>query len=60
VKHRPDILAADADPHKVGARGRTFRGRFERFDATLTVGEDSAELLGVVDVSSRFVLAQYA
>jgi polyisoprenoid-binding protein YceI len=33
----------------------TFRGRFERFDATLTVGEDSAELLGVVDVSSLLV-----
>lgn len=33
----------------------TFRGRFERFDAWLIVGEDSAELLGVVDVSSLLV-----
>jgi polyisoprenoid-binding protein YceI len=33
----------------------TFRGHFEAFDATLTVGETSAELLGVVDASSLVV-----
>jgi len=33
----------------------TFRGRFERLDATLTVGEDSAELAGTVDASSIVV-----
>jgi polyisoprenoid-binding protein YceI len=30
----------------------TFRGRFENFDATLTVAEGSAELVGTVDASS--------
>lgn len=30
----------------------TFRGRFENFDATLTVDESSAELVGTVDVTS--------
>jgi polyisoprenoid-binding protein YceI len=30
----------------------TFRGRFEQFDASLTVDEDSAEFVGKVDVSS--------
>ena len=30
----------------------TFRGRFEKFDVTLNVSEDSTELLGTVDVSS--------
>ena len=30
----------------------TFRGRFEKFDATLTVGQDWAELVGVVDAGS--------
>jgi len=33
----------------------TFRGRFERLDATLTVGDDSAELVGTVDASSIVV-----
>lgn len=33
----------------------TFRGRFEKFDATLTVGPDSAELVGSVDASSIVV-----
>jgi polyisoprenoid-binding protein YceI len=33
----------------------TFRGRFESFDATLTVTEDSAELLGTVDAGSIVV-----
>jgi polyisoprenoid-binding protein YceI len=33
----------------------TFRGRFERLDATLTVGEDSAELVGTVDAGSIVV-----
>jgi polyisoprenoid-binding protein YceI len=33
----------------------TFRGRFEHFDATLTVDEDSAELVGAVDASSLVV-----
>ena len=33
----------------------TYRGNFDRFDATLTVGEDGAELLGTVDVSSIVV-----
>jgi polyisoprenoid-binding protein YceI len=33
----------------------TFRGRFERFDATLTVARDSAELVGIVDASSLVV-----
>jgi polyisoprenoid-binding protein YceI len=33
----------------------TFRGRFENFDATLTVEEDSAELVGMVDASSIVV-----
>jgi len=30
----------------------TFRGRFEKFDASLTVDENSAELVGTVDASS--------
>jgi polyisoprenoid-binding protein YceI len=30
----------------------TFRGRFEDFDATLAVDEDSAELVGTVEVAS--------
>jgi polyisoprenoid-binding protein YceI len=33
----------------------TFRGRFETLDATLTVPEDSAELVGTVDVGSVLV-----
>jgi polyisoprenoid-binding protein YceI len=33
----------------------TFRGRFEKFDATLTVGEDSAELVGTVEAGSIVV-----
>jgi polyisoprenoid-binding protein YceI len=33
----------------------TFRGRFERLDATLTVDGDSAELVGTVDASSIVV-----
>jgi polyisoprenoid-binding protein YceI len=33
----------------------TFRGRFEKFDATLTVDENSAELVGTVDASSIVV-----
>jgi polyisoprenoid-binding protein YceI len=33
----------------------TFRGRFENFDATLNVGQDSAELRGTVDVNSLVV-----
>jgi polyisoprenoid-binding protein YceI len=33
----------------------TFRGRFEKFDATLTVDETSAELIGTVDASSIVV-----
>jgi polyisoprenoid-binding protein YceI len=33
----------------------TFRGRFDRFDATLTVTEDGAELIGTVDTSSIVV-----
>jgi polyisoprenoid-binding protein YceI len=33
----------------------TFRGRFEKFDATLTVGQDSAELVGSVDAGSVVV-----
>ena len=33
----------------------TFRGRFENFDATLTVDETSAELVGTVDVTSLVV-----
>ena len=33
----------------------TFRGRFEKFDATLTVGQDWAELVGVVDAGSLVV-----
>jgi polyisoprenoid-binding protein YceI len=33
----------------------TFRGRFENFDATLTVDEDSAELAGTVDARSLVV-----
>ena len=33
----------------------TFRGRFDQFDATLTVDEISAELLGTVDVTSLVV-----
>src|SRR5207248_7356408 len=36
----------------------TFRGRFERFDATLTVDEESAELVGIVDASSIVVKDQ--
>jgi polyisoprenoid-binding protein YceI len=30
----------------------TFRGVFDKFDATLTVDQDSAELRGTVDVTS--------
>jgi polyisoprenoid-binding protein YceI len=33
----------------------TFRGRFEKLDATLTVHEDSAGLVGTVDASSVLV-----
>jgi polyisoprenoid-binding protein YceI len=33
----------------------TFRGRFENFDSTLTVDEDSAELAGTVDATSLVV-----
>jgi polyisoprenoid-binding protein YceI len=33
----------------------TFRGRFDKFDATLNVDEDSAELRGTVDVTSLVV-----
>jgi polyisoprenoid-binding protein YceI len=33
----------------------TFRGRFEKFDATLTVGQDWAELVGIVDAGSLVV-----
>jgi polyisoprenoid-binding protein YceI len=33
----------------------TFRGRFEKFDASLTVEQKSAELVGTVDVSSLVV-----
>ena len=33
----------------------TFRGRFEKFDATLTVGQNWAELVGIVDVGSLVV-----
>ena len=33
----------------------TFRGRFEKFDATLTVDESSAGLVGTVDASSIVV-----
>ncbi len=33
----------------------TFRGRFDRFDAELTVGENSAELRGTVDTASIVV-----
>ena len=33
----------------------TFRGRFEKFDATLTVDQESAELVGTVDASSVVV-----
>jgi polyisoprenoid-binding protein YceI len=33
----------------------TFRGRFEKFDATLTVEENSAELVGTVDAGSIVV-----
>jgi polyisoprenoid-binding protein YceI len=33
----------------------TFRGRFDKFDATLTVDQDSAELQGTVDVTSLLV-----
>lgn len=33
----------------------TFRGRFEKFDATLTVAESSAELVGTVDATSIVV-----
>ena len=33
----------------------TFRGRFEKFDASLTVDEGSAELTGTVDASSIVV-----
>ncbi|MBV9338971.1 MAG: YceI family protein [Solirubrobacterales bacterium] len=33
----------------------TFRGRFEKLDATLTVEESSAELVGTVDASSIVV-----
>ena len=41
--------AAFAVKHMVVA---TFRGGFEDFDATLTVGEDGAKLTGVVQVGS--------
>jgi polyisoprenoid-binding protein YceI len=33
----------------------TFRGRFEKFDATLVVDEDSAELVGTVQAGSLVV-----
>jgi polyisoprenoid-binding protein YceI len=33
----------------------TFRGRFDHFDATLTVTEDGAELVGTVDAGSIVV-----
>lgn len=33
----------------------TFRGRFEKFDAALNVDQDSAELQGLVEVSSLLV-----
>jgi polyisoprenoid-binding protein YceI len=33
----------------------TFRGRFERFNASLTVEQNSAELVGTVDVTSLVV-----
>jgi len=33
----------------------TFRGRFERLDATLTVDDESAELVGTVDAGSIVV-----
>lgn len=33
----------------------TFRGRFEKFDASLSVGENSAELVGTVDAGSIVV-----
>jgi polyisoprenoid-binding protein YceI len=33
----------------------TFRGRFEKLDATLTVDQDSAELIGTVDAGSVVV-----
>ena len=33
----------------------TFRGRFERLDATLTVDDDAAELIGSVDAGSIVV-----
>jgi polyisoprenoid-binding protein YceI len=33
----------------------TFRGRFEKFDATLTVDQGSAELVGTVDAGSIVV-----
>jgi polyisoprenoid-binding protein YceI len=33
----------------------TFRGRFEKFDATLTVDADSAQLVGTVDAGSIVV-----
>ena len=33
----------------------TFRGRFDKFDATLNVDQDSAELRGTVDVTSLVV-----
>ena len=33
----------------------TFRGRFEKFDATLTVDENSAELVGTVEAASIVV-----
>ena len=36
----------------------TFRGRFEKFDATLTVEDESAELVGTVDTSSIVVKDQ--
>ena len=36
----------------------TFRGRFEKFDATLTVEADAAELIGTVDASSIVVKDQ--
>jgi polyisoprenoid-binding protein YceI len=37
----------------------TFRGRFEKFDATLTVGQDWAELVGIVDAASLVVKDEF-
>jgi len=46
---RTHSSASFAIKHMVVA---TFRGQFENFDATLTVDEGSAELVGTVDVNS--------